>query len=290
MYLQDSETQRVCSLTPLPLRSGTSDMETRSTATSANADEVHTQEPTPNSNRISIDVGQRANARPLRDTDNQLDVEIQIQIDKTEGTPEHDKMEVDAISTFSPTPRAAGPSRAFSPPIVSNLAPRKRVAVLDLHPLETDNGKAERSNDQSKGRDSNLNHRRRQKQRTLMPKPSSPQNSKPTSSPQSSKSTPDSAKTKLSFASTATNATHAMSPGSAITTPSMATESPTSSWSPQENNLKCQTCGQLFSTAGRQKYVSSHLARLPSSHHMCDANLFYTLSRQPQTILPSNTY
>jgi hypothetical protein len=70
----------------------------------------------------------------------------------------------------------------------------------------------------------------------------------------------------------------------------MATESPTSSWSPQENNLKCQTCGQLFSTAGRQKYVSSHLARLPSSLHMCDANLFYTLSRQSQTIIPSNTY
>jgi hypothetical protein len=268
IYLPDSERQRVHSLIPLPLRSGTSDMEMHSTETSTNADELHMREPTPNWNRTSIDVGQRANAWPLRDTKNQLDLEIQRQIDETEGTPEHDKMEVDAISTFSPTPRAAGPSRAFSPPLVSNLAPRRRVAVLDLHPLETDNGKAERDNDQSKGRDSNLNQRRRQKQRTLMPKSSSPQNSKTTSSPQSSKSTPDSAKTKLSFASTATNATHTTSPGSAITTPSMATESPASSWSPQENNLECQTCGQLFSTAGRQKYVSSHLARLPSSLHM----------------------
>ncbi|CAN9104762.1 unnamed protein product [Alternaria alternata] len=267
IYLPDSERQRVHSLIPLPLRSGTSDMEMQSTETSTNADELHMREPTPNWNRTSIDVGQRANAWPLRDTKNQLDLEIQRQIGETEGTPEHDKMEVDAISTFSPTPRAAGPSRAFSPPLVSNLAPRRRVAVLDLHPLETDNRKAERDNDQSKGRDSNLNQRRRQKQRTLMPKSSSPQNSKTTSSPQSSKSTPDSAKTKLSFASTATNATHATSPGSAITTPSMATESPASSWSPQENSLECQTCGQLFSTAGRQK---KHYNRIHNLRYVCD--------------------
>lgn len=278
-YPPDSDRQRDYSLIPLPLRSGTSDMEMSSIATSANADELHVREPTPNSNKTSIDVEQGATAWPLRDTRNQVDPEIQRQTDHSKTTDEHDKMDIDTTSSSSPTPRIAGPSRAFSPPPASNLAPRKRVAVLDLHPLETGSGKAELRNDQSKSQDDRLSQKRRAKQRTLMPK---------SSSPQSSKSTPGSAKTESSFASTATNTTQATSPGSAITTPSIATASPASSRNATENNLECQTCGQLFSTAGRQKYVFPPMSQ--DSFHVCDTNLVYTQFQSISNITITKTH
>jgi hypothetical protein len=289
LHVQDLDLKQVPDYNPVSLRPETSDMGIQTGTTSSDANRVRMRESTPDSITMNVDTEQGEAAWPLSNEDISYhpNQEVQMDIEQAKSTPEHDKMEVDAVSTFSPIPRAAGPSRALSPPLVSNLAPRKRVAVLDLPPLETDNGKAERSNDQSKGRDSHLNQRRRPNQRTLMPKSSSPRDLKTLPSPQSSKSTPDSARTDSSFASTAT---HVTLPGSAITTPSSAEiRSPANASSPGENYLTCRDCGKTFQTPGQQKCVFPFTKVCSSPTMKSNPASSNILTRPPKETLQSST-
>jgi hypothetical protein len=216
------------------------------------ADSLQEREQPPSTNGAFADIEQSKASWPLRDdfVQDHLHPEVQMQNDHPKSSPEHHQMAVDVVSGVSPTPQAVGLSRAMTPTSAPDLAPRKRIAGRDLRRLETDNTKIELSNNHDGFSIDCSKQRRRPNQRRLIPKPSSPQNSKTIPSPQSSKSTPDSARTDQSFASTATQVT---SPGSAITTPSTAAKSPASPFSPPENNLVCRECGQVFRTPGYQK-------------------------------------
>jgi hypothetical protein len=244
----DLDLQQLDDYIPFSLELDSPEMETFPRTTCSITDDLHQREQTSSSNGVFADIEQGKASWPLSDdlAQDHAYPEEQMQIDHSESSPEHRQMAVDVVTSISPTTRPVGQSRAFTPASAPNLTPRKRVAGFDLRPLETDNAKTRPFNNQN-GINNDGSKQRRPNQRTLMPKSSSPRNVKATASLQSSKSTPDSARTDLSFASTAT---HAASPGSAITTPSIGTESPANSFSPSDSNLTCRDCGKTFQTLG----------------------------------------
>ncbi|KAG9189029.1 hypothetical protein G6011_05897 [Alternaria panax] len=265
-YFPNSKWKEIYGHAPPALRLNTSDMQMHSRTTSPAPDELHMQEPAPDSDKVSIDIEQGETAWSQRN-DLYSDPEVLTQIYRPKSPVKHDVLAVNVIPALSPIAQLSGPSRAMAPDPPFNLAPRKRAAGQVLCPLETDNAKTTPFNKRHGIANNRSNPRKRLNPRTLMPKPSSPKIQKATSSPQSSKSTPSSAETDSTFASTAT---HAISPASsAITTPSASAESPaTNPFSPvEESILKCQTCGQMFQTPGGQK---KHYNRQHNLRFTCD--------------------
>ncbi|CAN9160506.1 unnamed protein product [Alternaria alternata] len=254
-YFPNTEWEQVYTHFPPAVESDISDMEMPSRTTSPNPDGLHVREAMPDRDRVSMDIEQGEISWSSRNDlmHGYSDPEVQTQIYRPKSPLRGDVTAVDVILTSPPKSPPMGPNRVITitPEPPPHLAPRKRAASRDLRPLRTDNAKIEPSNKHDGIVTQRSKNRKRPNPRTLMPKDVSPQNLKVTSSPQSSKCTPDSAKTDLSFASTVTQA---VSPGSsAITTPSAGAESPANPFSPQENTLVCQTCGQIFQTPGRQK-------------------------------------
>lgn len=237
----------------------TSDTEMLPAGTSSDSCELRSPEPIYGSidNEMSTDIDQEEASWPLANNHHLAQdlphPEGQAHIRNLKNPPKHSKVAVDMTSDDFQHTRLADPVHAFVPASTPNLAPCKRIAGLDLHPLNTANASIEPSEDHDNRRTTLLNQRRRPNQRTLMPKSSSPRDLQIPPSPQSSKSTPDSARTDLSFASTVTSVTL---PGSAITTPSSAEiRSPANASSPGENYLTCRDCGKTFQTPGQQKCV-----------------------------------
>jgi hypothetical protein len=231
------------------------------TPTFAVADELYMRQPTPESNRMSMDTQQAEAASPLSNDMAQAHVyaEVHMQIDHQNSPRRHGRVAVDMISSDSPHPPTVNPIHAFIPAPTRNLIPRRRVAGRDLRPLETDNTKGEASKPQNHINIDRSKQRRRPNQRPLLPKSPPLQNPKNASSPQSSKSTPDSARTDSSFASAST-ATQATSPGSSvITTPSHGTGSPATPFTPSDQQLVCRDCGKTFQTPSGQKCVCPYL-------------------------------
>jgi len=228
--------------------------------------EIFMRQPTPGSDRMSIDTESRDAASPLIDDQERPDPneEMNMQVYYPESSHQQDRVATDVVSNDSRQLQAGSSNHAFDSASARDSTPRKRAAGLDLRPLKIDNASVESPTNHNRISVDRLRQRRRSTHRTLVPKSSPVQNLKNASSPHSNKSTPDSAKTDLSFASTATQAT--LSGSSATTTPLLAVESPDSPYTPSEDQLICRDCGQVFNTPGQQKYVSSQTSSASPQH------------------------